>query len=254
MMEWDHLLIIVGGSFVAGAINTLAGNGSAITLTILTELLNLPANIANGTNRVGILAQSIAGGWEFYKSGRLKVSRSSIFIVPAVIGAFFGVLTATWVSNEAFKNVFKFLLVFMLVVLLVKPERWLRKTDLSIRPNPWLTIPAFLLLGFYGGFIQMGMGIFFLAAMVLGSRYNINDSNAVKVITVGLFTIVVIAVFQWKGLIDWKIGGLMAIGQSIGGWLTARFAVRYEHADQAAYWLLVGIVVLAVLKVFGLFG
>ena len=49
----------------------------------------------------------------------------------------------------------------------------------------FFTIPAFLALGFYGGFIQMGMGIFFLAAMVLGARYSIIDGNAVKIVVVG---------------------------------------------------------------------
>lgn len=56
-MHWtpEHLLIAFGGAFLAGIINALAGNGSIITLTVLTELLGLPGNIANGTNRVGVL-------------------------------------------------------------------------------------------------------------------------------------------------------------------------------------------------------
>lgn len=57
-LEWYHYLIAVLGSALAGSINTLAGNGSAITLTILTELLGLPGNLANGTNRVGVFTQS----------------------------------------------------------------------------------------------------------------------------------------------------------------------------------------------------
>jgi uncharacterized membrane protein YfcA len=52
-LHWYHYAIAIIGSAVAGSINTLAGNGSAITLTILTELLGLPGNMANGTNRVG---------------------------------------------------------------------------------------------------------------------------------------------------------------------------------------------------------
>ena len=64
-MEWyEYLIAILGGAF-AGVINTLAGNGSAITLTILTELIGLPGNLANGTNRVGIFTQSLFGVWAF---------------------------------------------------------------------------------------------------------------------------------------------------------------------------------------------
>ena len=50
-LEYYHYIIAIVGSALAGAINTLAGNGSAITLTILTELLGLPGNMANGTNK-----------------------------------------------------------------------------------------------------------------------------------------------------------------------------------------------------------
>jgi uncharacterized membrane protein YfcA len=60
-MEWYIYPIAVLGGFVAGIINTLAGNGSAITLSILTEVIGLPGNLANGTNRVGVLMQGIAG-------------------------------------------------------------------------------------------------------------------------------------------------------------------------------------------------
>ena len=38
-LEWYHYGIAIFGGFAAGVINTLAGSGSAITLTILTELL-----------------------------------------------------------------------------------------------------------------------------------------------------------------------------------------------------------------------
>lgn len=38
-LDWTQVLIALVGSAVAGGINTLAGNGSAITLTILTDTL-----------------------------------------------------------------------------------------------------------------------------------------------------------------------------------------------------------------------
>ena len=43
-----------------------------------------------------------------------------------------------------------------------------------------IVVPAFLLLGFYGGFIQMGMGVIFLAVMVLGAKWSLIDSNVIK--------------------------------------------------------------------------
>ena len=251
-MELSHYIIAILGGTFAGVINTLAGNGSAITLTILTEILNLPPNLANGTNRVGVLTQSAAGTYGFYKNGKLDVQKSWAYIIPTIIGAIAGVIIAVYVSNEQFKRVFSFMMVAMLFVILINPKRWLQKTDLNKKINYWWVIPLFLAIGFYGGFIQMGMGIFFLAAMVLGARYNIIDSNAVKSFVVAIYTIVVIAIFQWKGLIDWKFGLILAIGQTVGGYWAANFASQYKKADLWAYRLLVVIVILAIIKIFNI--
>jgi uncharacterized membrane protein YfcA len=243
-------LIALIGSFVAGVINTLAGNGSAITLTILTELLGLPPNVANGTNRVGIVTQSIAGSWAFYRKDRLNIGRSGFYIALTTIGALVGIWVALNISNEVFKDVFRYLLIVMLVVILVNPKRWLRETTEVHQLPLWISIPVFLALGFYGGFIQMGMGVFFLAAMVLVARYNIIDSNAVKVAVVALYTLVAVGLFAWKGLIDWKMGGLMAVGQTLGGYLTARFAATDPRAGKWAYRILVFVIIGAILKMF----
>lgn len=247
------VLIAIAGGFIAGIINTLAGNGSAITLTILTELLGLPGNIANGTNRVGVLAQGITGTYAFHKNGKLDVQRSKSIIIIIFIGAIFGVITAINISNESFIFIFKYLLIFMLFVVLLKPKRWLIQTNES-HQLPWfVSLPLFLALGFYGGFIQMGMGIFFLAVLVLASRFDIIRGNAIKAFTVTFYTVFVIVIFQYNGLIDWKAGLLLAVGQMVGGYVTAEFASNYKGADVWAYRILVIIVIIVILKLFGLF-
>lgn len=251
-MEWYHYVIALVGSALAGGINTLAGNGSAITLTILTELIGLPGNMANATNRIGIFTQSAAGFYVFRKNGRLDFSRTWYYILFMVIGSLAGIWVAIRISNEQFISVFRFLMVFMLFVILIKPERWLRATDTSHQAPLWIVIPSALALGFYGGFIQMGMGIFFLAAMVLGARYSLTDANAVKITVAGIYTFIAILVFMSQGLIRWEIGLVMAVGQSAGGYFTAQYATRSEKANLVAHRVLVIMVILAVIKLFNL--
>lgn len=252
-LEFYHYSITIVGATFAGFINTLAGNGSTITLTILTEVLQLPGNMANGTNRVGVLFQSSASTHAFYKNGKLDLAKGGQPIFFISIGAILGIVLATWVSNEQFKQVFRFMMVVMLFTTLIKPKRWLQKTDPDKTMNPWIGIPLFLVLGFYGGFIQMGMGVLFLIIMVLIAGYNIIDANVLKAFVVALYTIVAIAIFHWQGLIDWKLGLLMAIGQTTGGWWTANFASKYPQADIWAYRVLVVVVIGALLNMFGVF-
>ncbi|MDX1479114.1 MAG: sulfite exporter TauE/SafE family protein [Saprospiraceae bacterium] len=250
-IAWYIYVIAFAGAVVAGAINTLAGNGSAITLSILTELMGLPGNLANGTNRIGVLFNGIGSTWGFYRGGKLNLADSRTVIIIVVLGAIAGGVIALNISNEQFMWLFKGLMVVMLVVILVKPQRWLIKTRQAAQVPDLLLWPMYFAIGVYGGLIQMGMGVFFLAVLVLLARYPLIHANAIKVACVAIYTILMVGLFAYRGLIDWPIGLLMGGGQFIGGWYTARLASRHPAAGKWAYGLLVAIVLLSLLSLFG---
>lgn len=246
------ITIAIAGGFLAGIVNTLAGNGSAITLSIMTEIIGLPPNVANGTNRVGVLMQTLFSSASFIKNGKLDLSTSKKELTASIVGAIIGVIIAINVSNEFFHTVFKYLLVVMLLVVLVKPKRWLKKPQSIIPINSFWSLPMFFLLGIYGGFIQMGMGVIFLVVTVLLLKYDIIAANALKTGIVAAYTIIAVLIFHFSGLIDWKIGLIIGIGQAAGGYLTAEFASKSERAQLVAYVLLIVVIILAVLSSFGI--
>ena len=252
MLEYTIALV---GSFLAGGINTLSGNGSAITLTILMEVLGLPGTVANATNRVGIATQSLAGTWAFQRAGRLKLSpgrQREMWTIVGVstVGAVVGIWLSLEVDNATYRSIFRYLLFVMLLVVLVNPKRWLREAQDERALSPWIGIPAFFALGVYGGFIQMGMGIFFLALMVLVAKYEIIQANVVKGIVVLIYTAVAVLIYAWQGVIDWPLGLLMAVGQTLGGYLTARYAANHPKAGIWSYRLLIVVIVAAIAKAF----
>ena len=76
-LGYDNLSIAFGGAFLAGMINALAGNGSVITLTILTAFMGLPATVANGTNRVGVLMNAFGAFTGFYGKRNISYKKYS---------------------------------------------------------------------------------------------------------------------------------------------------------------------------------
>jgi uncharacterized membrane protein YfcA len=251
----DYFIALVG-ALLAGGINTLSGNGSAITLTILMELLGLPADVANGTNRVGVLANGIGGSFAFHKAGRFtnqsedKKREMWRIVIITCVGACLGIYLSLIISNAAYKSFFRYLLVVMLFVVLIKPKRWLIPQE-DKPPLPlWVTVILFFILGIYGGFIQMGMGVFFMAVMVLAAHYEIIQASVVKVLVITVYTVLAVLIFAWQDLIDWRIGALMAVGQMIGGYLTARFATTHPKAGLYAYRLLIVVIIGAIAKMF----
>ena len=93
----------------------------------------------------------------------------------------------------------------------------------------------------------MGVGIFLLAVLVLLSGYTIMNSNLIKSIIVATYTVFVLAIFHFKGLVDWEAGMVIALSQALGGWLTAKYANKSKYIEKIAYFLLVGIVLFSVI-------
>lgn len=249
----EVLIAVIGfvGGLAAGVINTLAGNGSAITLGILTDLMGLPANIANGTNRIGVFAQSIASSYQMVSKNRDVVSRHRWIVLLTVGGAVIGVVIATMVSNEQFKFVYKYIMLVMLILILVKPAKWIRESASSdIVHNPWIMFPLTFVIGIYGGFIQLGMGIFYLATLVLIGNLGMKVSNILKNFVVGIFTGIALLIFISNGMVDWKAGFFIASGQALGGYLGGKYAVNSKYASVSAYWILLAVILTVLVKQF----
>ncbi|MDH3539508.1 MAG: sulfite exporter TauE/SafE family protein, partial [Acidimicrobiia bacterium] len=115
------LLLFVAG-LGAGFVNAVAGGGSAITLPILTELLD--ASIANGTNRVAILIANITASASYGKGGAVPWKAVRPLIIPAVIGSAAGAWAASLVSPDAMKRVFSVVLILVAASVALRPARW----------------------------------------------------------------------------------------------------------------------------------
>lgn len=250
-MNWYLGLAVILAGFGAGFINTLAGSGSLITLPLLI-FLGLPANVANGTNRVGVLFQNIVSTGSFHQQKMLDVRGGLILSVPAIVGSVLGAQIAVNLDEELMRRTIGALMVVMLVVIVTKPKRWLQGRPEALTERPGLLqILIFFAIGVYGGFIQAGVGVFLLAGLVLGVGYDLVRANAVKVLIILAFTIAALAVFILNDQVVWSLGILLAIGNALGGWAAARMAV--ERGAVFVRWLLIAVIIVSAAELLGLF-
>ncbi len=250
-MAWYIYPAIVGAGFIAGFINTLAGSGSLVTLPMLI-FAGLPANMANGTNRVAILLQNVVGVSSFRRRDVLDMRGTIILGVPVALGSILGAQIAVSLNEELMRRAIGVIMVIMLVVILLRPKRWLQGTLATLGNRArWHHFLIFFLVGIYGGFIQAGVGIFLLAGLVLGVGYDLVRANAVKVGIVLFFTVFALAVFVGNNQVDWLVGLILAIGNMTGAWVAAKIAV-----ERGAVWvrrLLITVVVLSAANLLGFF-
>ena len=121
MEALKEIFILIISGFIAGVINTLAGGGSLLTLPILI-FLGLPPNVANGTNRIGILIQSISGTLG-YKSKGISSFPFSIYLgISALIGAIIGAKIAIDVKGDLFNKILAVIIVVVGLLIVFRPK------------------------------------------------------------------------------------------------------------------------------------
>lgn len=245
---WEWGLFLVAG-IVTGIINTLAGSGSLITLPIFVFICGLPAPVANGTNRIGVLLQTGVGLATYRATKKDAFQGAPWLVVPTLVGAVVGSLIAVDLNEDTMNAILGGLLVFMLVVLLVNPGRWIHEmpVDQARNKHP-LTLLAFFMIGVYGGFIQAGVGVFLLAGMVLISRYSLSAGNGMKLLIVFLYCIPTLGVFFWYDQVHIGYGLAMAVFQAIGAWMAVKWIIHFKQADKWIHRLLVLVVAAGAIK------
>lgn len=250
-MEWYMVLALLGTGLAAGFINATAGGGSMLSLPLLM-FLGLPANVANGTNRVAILFQNVVGVHTFRKKKVLDLSADFRLVLPALAGSVIGALIAVEMNVLLLEKVIAGLMVVMLLMVVLKPGAWVAEHASSNRPKPTVfQYILFFFIGLYGGFIQMGVGFFLLAGLVLGCGHNLVKANAIKLYIVLAYTIFTIGIFMYYQQIDWRAGLILAVGNMAGAWLGVHFTVK-GGAKYVRYVLILALIIV-ILNLFGVF-
>jgi uncharacterized membrane protein YfcA len=251
MIDWLELIALVVGGFCAGLINVIAGNGSAITLPLLMWV-GLDANAANATNRVGALFQTTSAISSLPKTMRVKymIKQSYFIIPPIIIGAIIGANLAVDIPETLMRASIGTIMIGLLITMLSNPKKWLIPTDGMVNkktPKIWL---AYFGLGLYGGFIQMGFGIFFLSISVLMAKYALRDGNIMKLFTAFLMTIPSFIIFALSGSIDWVYGLTLAAGTATGARFAAKKVVQHRKANAITRKVLIAVILVAIVKMF----
>ena len=244
-----EIVILIIAGILVGFINTLSGGGSVISLSLLV-ILGLPANIANGTNRISIFFQTLSSVSSFTRQKMFTNRRPLWLSIPATIGAITGAVLAVDVNETVIEVAMAVSMVIMVFFLFYKPDKWLKENPARMaQPLRWWQMIIFFLVGFYGGFIQVGVGYFLLMALMLGIGYDIVKANAVKNLIVFFYAVFALLVFVIDGKVNYTYGLILSVGSMAGAWLASWLAVKKGAGFIRAVILLS--VILAILQMTG---
>jgi uncharacterized protein len=222
---WDYLLLAAIG-FVGSVLNVIAGGGSFLTLPALI-FLGMPTLEANATNRVGVVAQNAIAVWGFHRHKLLDWPWALAASVPAGLGGLAGAWLALDVKDTEFRRILASLMVAITLWTLIDP---IKRVGRVPERSPWSfgVAAGMFVAGIYGGFVQAGVGFLVVAVTTLAG-IDLVRGAAVKVLTIGVLTIIATVVFAWHGHVDWAAGLALAAGSLAGGAAGVRLAVLKGH-------------------------
>jgi len=224
----EVIIFLVLASGFAGFVDSIAGGGGLIQLpSLLISMPNTAPSLLLGTNKLPSFLGTLGATASYLRKVKPDFKLAFVMAVPAFIGSGLGASVATKIPKEAFKPI----ILFMLIV--VALYTW-RKKELGLvenfrfarRHQVGMGALAGLLIGFYDGIFGPGTGSFLMLILValLGFAF-LQASVTAKIVNLAT-NLGAIMVFGLNGKILWVLGLTMAIGNVIGGFLGARWALK----------------------------
>jgi len=173
------LLAVIG--VITGVINPLAGGGSLLTLPMLI-FLGLPPSVANGTNRIAILIQSIVTNVGFRSKGVKTYPFSIYFGISATLGAIIGAQLAIEIDGELFNKILAVIMVIVVAYLVLNRKSTIDHAVEKVKGKPlWISIILFATIGAVRGWSKE---VIAMAGLVL-SLFAINTFGHLFIRIVG---------------------------------------------------------------------
>lgn len=239
--------LLIGVGIFVGFVNTLAGMATALSYALFMAM-GMPINVANGTTRVGVLAQFAVSSVMFKKSGYLDTKLATKVGIPVAIGSLAGAQAAAVLNPSVMEIAMGVMLPIMAIMLLYSQHRRSKADALSTASSTLSSTAAisstsasaaksqafsaakfiaFMFIGAYGGFTHAGVGIL----IIFGSFYllglDILRANGIKQFAVVIYTPIALTIFILHGQVNWPVALIYSIGNVTGAILASRYAVKW---------------------------
>lgn len=217
-------IIIFSAGAIASFINVMAGGGSILTVGAMI-LLGLDPSVANGTNRVGVFFGTVSSVAAYKAEKVTELKESLILGLLTVPGAVLGAFYAVRISDLLFQRILAVISISVIITLLI-PQKTTKNITESKGLRRFLIYPSIVLIGFYGGFIQIGVGFILMAAIKHLMQISLVRVNMHKVFVVFIYSFPILFIFSFTGNINWFYAVLLSAGNLLGGWISVKMSIK----------------------------
>ena len=231
---------------IAGAINSVAGGGTLISFPALIAA-GVPAIEANATNTAALVPGSASSAYAYRHDFGAQRGLLLTLLLPSLVGGLLGAVALVVTPPRLFGRIVPFLVLFATLLFAGNDlvGRLGKNGPREERPVSWAGtvwgVGFQVLVSAYGGYFGAGIGILMLASLSIMGLRDIHRMNGLKTILGTLINVIAFGFFALKGLVVWRLAGVMAVGAIAGGWIGARTARRIDQRWLRAFIIAVGL-------------
>jgi uncharacterized membrane protein YfcA len=230
-IDWHWLWLSVA-AFLAGVLNAVAGGGSFLLFPAMLGMKMLPIQ-ANATNTValwpGQLTSIAAYREDIRKNRRLAWPMG----LAGLLGGTAGAMVLLNTPQTTFLHLVPWLLLVAASIFAATEPvtRWIERRKAAVgaakRPPRILAVFVFtIVVCFYIGYFGAGAGFLIITLLSLFGFQDLNEINALKVVSTTMANGVAFLIFAFDGQVIWRFCLLAMVTCAIGGYSSARLARR----------------------------
>ncbi|MGV1949902.1 TSUP family transporter [Agrobacterium vitis] len=218
------LIFLFFAAFVAGFVDAIAGGGGLITIPAML-IAGIPPLETLGTNKLQGMFGSASATIAYSRKGHVNLKKQLPMAAMSVLGGAIGAVIATYVPGDVLKALMPFLLVAIAAYFALKPN--ISDVDSHQRMTPFLFgLTLAPLIAIYDGVFGPGTGSFLMLAFVSLAGFGMLKATAhTKLLNFGS-NVGAFLVFVFNGVVLWKIGIVMGIGQFLGAQTGSKLAMK----------------------------
>lgn len=223
MMGFENLAILVLVFLITSAVGVVTGSNSLITVPLMFQF-GIPEKTAVATNMFGLTFMAIGASIPFVRQQKVEVRGLLPQIVLTVIGSAIGAALVGMITDRSIKVIVSVAMVVIVIFTILRPGA--ADPEKRIPAKPALGLVLTFILAIYGGLYSGGYVTVLTAAFVafLGMTYS-EAIGATKIVNV-FSSSVATMVFMRQGLVEYRLGIILAITMFVGAYAGAHYAVK----------------------------
>ncbi len=220
-MPLANLIILVVLFFVTTAVGVVTGSNSLITVPVMFEF-GIEPKTAIATNMFGLTFMAAGATIPFYRRGLIDVRRLSPFVFLTLAGSSIGAFLVGLAKSEWIPVIVSFSMIAVGLFTLLRRDAGVSpRTDQASSGAKYLTLVIAFFLAIYGGFYSGGYMTVLTAVLVAIAGMTFSEAIAATKFLNLFSSSIATAVFMWQGLVDYKLGVILAVTMFVAAYAGA---------------------------------